>query len=286
MSPITLPSGLVGEVRGLTGKDGRYLTNEQLVRDNEIEDYIFEHCWTGTVDEGPYHFDGGAPDWSRVLVGDRFYLLISVRLATYPGQDYVFSLKCPATTCRRGFEWEVDLEKLLAEQTRRLSDADRAAFMEGNRLTGTIPFTRTGFVFQLNTGAVAKKTRARIDAKKTGPKRLQERQNRIVDVVAGLILEIDGVPKKHEAIFDYLEELPMASLDAMLPLLQSHDCGVETDVEVACPRCGTEMRISLPFDRAFFLPSSAAAIRERQATRTTKEEPAEEESETDTANVA
>jgi hypothetical protein len=261
MSTITLPSGLVGEVRGLTGKDGRYLTNEQLVRDNEIEDYIFSHCWTATVDDGPYKFDGKPPDWGRVLMGDRFAMLIAVREETYPGKEYVVKLQCGRTGCKKSFEWEIHLAELLAKKTKRLAPEDRAVFQDGNRFESVIPFTTTKFFFQLQTGANAKRVQARIEAKKHGPKKAQERQNRLVDVVAGLIVEIDGVPKKADAVFDFLEELSLGSIDALLPLMQSHDCGVETDIDIECTHCGGAMEISLPFDRAFFTPLSAAAKR-------------------------
>jgi len=270
MSTITLPSGLVGEVRGLSGKDGRYLTNEQLVRDNEVEDYIFSNCWNATIDDGPYKFEGRPPDWSKVLVGDRFFALIAVREATYPGKEYVIKLQCARLGCKRRFEWEIDLRELLAKKTKTLSAEDRATFQESNRFKATVPFTEKSFVFQLNTGAIARRTQALLEAKKTGNKKMQQRQNTLCDILSGLILEVDGVALKRDAIFDFLEELPMASIDALLPLVQSHDCGVETDIEVECPFCGGGMVITLPFDRAFFLPYSSEA--KRAAASSAKEE--------------
>lgn len=278
MTTTTLPSGLVGEVRGLTGKDGRYLTNEQLVRDNEIEDYIFAHCWTSTVDPGPYDFTG-VPDWGRVLVGDRYSLLIAVREATFPGKEYAMKLQCGRGGCKRRFEWEIDLSKLLAEKTKLLAPADRELFKAGNRFEDVIPFTKTPFVYQLQTGANAKRMQARILAKKTGPKKMQEKQNRLVDVIAGLVVEIGGVSHKGDAVFDFLEDLPLGSLDAMLPLMQSHDCGVETTIEVECTYCGGAMAIELPFDRAFFTPYTAAAKGRATASDETEGTATEEEKE-------
>lgn len=257
MSTVTLPSGLVGEVRGLTGKDGRYLSNDQLVRDEAIEDYVFSHCWTNTLDDGPYAFDGKPPDWGKVLIGDRFVTLIAVREETYPGDDYVMKMQCERAGCRKRFEWEIQLGELLAKKTKPLAAKDRALFQNGNRFEEVIPFTSTKFVFQLQTGNNAKRVRARIEAKKLGPKKLQERQNFLVDVVAGQIIEIEGLTKV-EAIFDFLEDLPMKSIDALVPLIQSHDCGVSSLIDVECPHCGRAMQIELPFERAFFLPSSAA----------------------------
>jgi hypothetical protein len=270
---ITLPSGLSGEVRGLTGRDMRYLTNEKVVRDREVEDYIVSHCWVSTVDSGPYELKGDSPDWTgQVLVGDRYYLLIAAREATYPGREYVVKLQCGQVGCKRRFEWEINLAELLAKRTRRLAPKDAEVFRAGNRFSETIPFSDKTFTFQLQTAANARKTQMRIEQKKLGPKREQERVNAMVDVLAGLILEVDGVEKRREAIFDFLEALPMASLDALLPLIQAHDCGVDSDIDVECPYCGGAMLIALPFDRAFMLPSTAASRAQRTQSRTESEE--------------
>ncbi len=256
---VTLPSGMSGEVRGLKGKDGRYLTDEETIRGNELEDFILQHCWTRTIDAGPYALKGAEPDWDQILVGDRFYALIAARVASYPGKEYPLKLQCGQTLCKKKFEWEIDLSKLLAERTKKLTPEHAEIFKTGNRFVETIPDTSTKFTFKLKTGGDAKRTMIRIENKKTGPKRQQERQNLFVDSIASSIVEIEGVPKKYDAIFDYLEELAIGSLDAMMPLIQSYDCGVDTDIEVDCTKCGSSMTVKLPFDRAFILPASAAA---------------------------
>jgi len=256
-----LPSGLIIETRGLTGMDGRYLTNEQKVRDNEVEDYILSNCTVRVLDEGPYHLKGTAPDWNDILVGDRFYALIAVREATYPGKEYPLKLQCGRSGCKKKFEWEISLQKLLDEKTKYLSEKDREIFKTDNKFVEKIPFVDPAkeFVFKLKTGADAKRTLKTIEAKKMGPKRQQERQNLMIDSLASYIVEIAGVRMKTDTIFDYLETLGLASIDAMMPLIQSHDCGVDTDIDVECPHCGGGMIVKLPLDRAFFLPYSAAA---------------------------
>ena len=256
---VNLPSGMLGEVRGLSGRDGRYLTSESTIRDGELEDFILGHCWTRTIEPGPYNHKGGEIDWDSVLVGDRFYALISVREATYPGKDYPLKLQCAQLLCKKKFEWEIRLAELLEKRTKRLDPKHIELFKAGNRFTETIPDTDTKFIFKLKTGGDAKRTLKHIEMKKTGPKKQQERQNLMIDSLASYILEIDGVGKKKDDIFDYLENRPLGTIDSLMPLIQSYDCGVDTDIEVECPHCDGEMIIKLPFDRAFFLPSSAAA---------------------------
>lgn len=257
MSTKTLPSGLVVEVRGLTGKDGSYISNPQLARTNQIEDYLLQNCVVGVVDAGPYDFGNKAIDWGRVLVGDRFAALIQLREATYPGKDYTAKIECPRTLCKNKIEWDLSLTELLDKKTQALAPEDAELFKAGNKFPGIFPGTDKKFTFHLLTGQDEKRIRSRIEQKKTGPKSKQDRQNAFVESIAGRIVEIEGVPKKSDAIFDFLETLPLATLDALLPYLQKHDCGVETEIEIECPKCDGEIRIQLPFDVAFFLPETA-----------------------------
>lgn len=253
----TLPSGLSGEFRGLTAKDLRYLTNEKLVQDNEVEDYVLRHAWQGLVEPGPYDFGGDKDvDWGRVLVGDRIVGLLTIRVATFPGEPYTARVKCE--DCSKSFDYDFDLEALLREKTQRLSPEDAETFAKGNRFEAEMPGTNAPFVFKLRTGAEAKKLASYLQAKKNGSKRMQERMNPLVDSVANAIVGIEGLKlNTQDARFDYLESLSMGDFQALVELMQSHDCGVDTDVDVKCTKCGSEQTLSLPFgQRGFFNPRS------------------------------
>jgi len=83
-SHIVCPSGLAGEVRGLTGKEGKLLADRSLARSGATIDRILGSCWLQTTDAGIYELaDGANPDWSKVLVGDRFYALVQIRRASF-----------------------------------------------------------------------------------------------------------------------------------------------------------------------------------------------------------
>lgn len=272
MSTISLPSGMVGEIRGLAGRDGRYLTDERKIRDNEVEDFMLSHCWTRTLDPGPYALPGnGEPDWNNILVGDRFYALIATQVATYPDKPYTLPLRCVQRACKKPYQWDIDLHRLLDERTKTLAPEDREVFKAGNRFQGVVPYTKppVPFVYKLKTGGDAKRLQKWIEAKKVGPKKMVERQNQLVDSLGGSLWSI-GDKTRREDIFDALEDLSLGSIDAMLPLIQEHDCGVDTNIDVQCPHCGEEMSISLPFGRAFFMPASSAAkfLPEKEAATT------------------
>lgn len=260
MTTITCPSGLAGEVRHLTGRDLRAITNVE--NDDEIQDYVLSNCWRTTVDDGPYAFGGKPIDWSKVLLGDRFYALISVREATWPGEPYPLTLR----HCKNkpAFGWDVDLKLLLEKKTRKLKDADLEIFKNGNKFSEKIPFDGRAFAFRLQTGADSKRLAARIASKKTGTKEQQASLNMLVESIASYITTIDGVADKRDARIEALEDLSLKSIDALLPLIQSHDCGVDTAIDVRCPHCGGVFEIDLPFDKSFFMPATTTAIRQRK----------------------
>jgi hypothetical protein len=263
---------MIIELRGLTGLDARSLANEQAIADNAVEDWVLKGAITNVLDPGPYTLAAALPDWNEMLIGDRLSALIAVRVTTYPGKEYPIRLQCPRRPfCRNKFEWEIDFPAFLAERTQRLKDEDAVIFKAGNRFPGVVPSMNIPFVFKLKTGADAKKTMAQMELKKSGPKKMQESINPMVESLTASILDFNGITKR-KAIFEALEALPLGALDALLPLIQDHDCGVETDLEIDCPKCGHEIRVALPFDRAFFLPYSAKAQQDRRAPKNEDDE--------------
>src|SRR5713101_6246083 len=127
---IVCPSGLAGEIRGLRTKEGKLLADRAAARAGSTFDKILGGCWLETTDAGIYDFAPGGPvDWSKVLVGDRFYTLLQVRVLTY-GAEYAFAVQCESPSCRERFDWELNLEAL---PVKRLSDEAKAAFRGGNR---------------------------------------------------------------------------------------------------------------------------------------------------------
>jgi hypothetical protein len=127
---IVCPSGLAGEIRGLKGKEGKLLSDRTAARAGATFEKILAGCWVATTDPGIYDLpDGGAMDWSKVLVADRFYTLLQIRAQTF-GDEYAFSVQCQSPACRERFEWTLNLQELRVVP---LSDAAKAAFKAGNR---------------------------------------------------------------------------------------------------------------------------------------------------------
>ena len=238
---ITCPSGLSGEIRGLTGKAFELLTDRKLQRSGLFVDKILDQCWVQTIDTGPYAFaEGAKPDWQKVLVGDRFFAIMQVRCCLY-GPVYEFQVKCG--DCGRPINWTVDLEEQLT--IRKLSDEDREAFLNGNRVTGQLPDGRT-FTFKLPTGA---------DERRAA--QLDDQPSAFMATLISRIIEIEGVPEG--GMRRFFEDADMSVMFGVLAEMDRHDCGVQTDFEVECqnPRCGSVQSVQIPFGQGFLVPKRA-----------------------------
>lgn len=235
---IVCPSGLSGEIRGLKGKEAKLLSDRAAARAGSTFDKVLAGCWLETSDAGIYSFADGQPDWSKVLVGDRFYALLQIRALTF-GAAYGFGVQCSAQSCRERFEWEIDLGAL---PVKRLPDLSKEALRAGNRFETTLAEGRKVW-FKLLMGADEVRASKGIRTSTDGA---------LLAAVNLRILEIEGVADKARRAF--LEDLELGELAALLDRFDDADGGVETTIEVECPHCFDVQEIDLPFGRDFFLP--------------------------------
>ncbi len=243
-SVIVCPSGLAGEVRGLKGKEANLLADRAAARRGLLFERLLSACWLATTDPGPYALqEGGALDWGKVLVADRFYTLLRIRSLTF-GEEYAFKAQCVSEACRERFEWQISLAEL---PVRPLSEASKAAFKAGNRFEARLPRDGRRVWFRLQTGAEEVRASAHLRA---------NADRALLTALATRIVEVEGVPPKDKLRF--LEEVEMADAAALLDELDAADGGVETDIEVECPHCWAVQEIRLPFGPEFFLPRSKA----------------------------
>jgi len=77
---ITCPSGLSGRIRGLKVREERILADRKLAKAGAQLDELLMSCWLETLDPGPYE---EPLDWSKVLQGDRFFVLLMIRVLYY-----------------------------------------------------------------------------------------------------------------------------------------------------------------------------------------------------------
>lgn len=236
---IECPSGLKGTVRALTGAEGNLLGDKRNRKTGLPIDKILDKCWISTADPGPYTFTNDRISWNDVLIGDRFYALFQIRIISF-GPSYEFSVRCGDPDCGKKFSWELSLEDL---KTRVLSEADRAAFADGNQLVEVIAGMEVTFHLSLGRH---EKTLAKV--RERNPDQI------VTESLRHKIDHIDGV--KDEDIGKHLQEMPFGQLQALASVLGEHTCGIETGIAVECPHCLEEQELELPFDTTFFLPKT------------------------------
>lgn len=234
---IECPSGLVGEVRGLKTKEANLLADRQAMRSGSALDAILSSCWLRTIDPGPYAIpEDGKPDWSKVLIGDRLYVFMRIRAATF-GEEYAFPVLCES--CRERFEWEV---KLCDLPIKPLPEASKSALANGGRIETYLRDGKKAW-FKLMTGADEVRA-ARIVRQQPGKV--------LLTALGARIVEIEGV--KPEDRMRFLDDLDFGEANDIIRVLDEHDGGVETSLEVECTHCFASQEVRLPFGREFLMP--------------------------------
>lgn len=236
---ITCPSGLVGEIRGLKAKEASILADPVAQRKGATLSNVLASCWLSTVDAGPYAWlNGGPVKWSEILLGDRFFVLLRVRAATF-GEEYAF--KVPCGSCSEPIDWELNLSDLPCKE---LPEEARENLKAGNNRFELTLSDGKKAAYRLLTGADEQKMQALAKAHPS---------NRPVVQLAARLFEIEGVSGPDRV--RYIEDLELAEVVRIGEVLDETDCGVETSIDVECMACGAPSRVQLPFEtRDFWLP--------------------------------
>lgn len=241
---VVCPSGFAGMVRGWKTKEANILGSRKSARSYTTFDKIISACWLETTDPGPYKFQNGVVDWGKVLLCDRFWVLLRQRAATY-GDGYEFDTQCQDRgLCGKKIEWECNLSELpfkeLPEESRAKIAAGDNSF-ECELMHGEMAGRKV--MFHLQTG----------HHEVRGAKMLEGQDTRIV--VAALASRIDSIESVQKGdLIRTLDDLEMGDLMNLMNQFDEADGGVETTIEIECPHCGLLQDVELPLGRAFFLP--------------------------------
>lgn len=242
---VKCPSGLAGSVRKLKGSEVDILSDRAAAKKGETFDKLLAACWEKTSNQGPYGFDlEGSVPWSKILVCDRMYALIAIRVATF-GAGYIFPVQCTGRACGEKFEWEINLTKdltiydLPAETLEKIKAGD-------NHFLTEVDGQEIGF--RLLDGEAEKKVGKRVAL---------HRDQLMTTALASRIVSIGGEPKNHVAVEAFLKEMDMDAQLALLSKFEEVDGGVDQVIEVECPHCMGRQTISLPLEaEGFWIPSS------------------------------
>lgn len=235
------PSGLTGTVRGLSVADANSIASATRKKDRiALAGRILKACWLTTEDPGPYELEeGAAPKWDSILQGDIDFLLIQIRVATH-GPEYLFKTQCDNSSCREQFEWGIDLIDDLP--VNKFDNAQRERFKEGNLFECETPDSGEIVTFKLPTHG---------DTKKQAKQRANSRDQLMTLALRTRIVSVEGV----ENLRQFIEGLSLGQANELIESFDMADVGLDTDIEVECPDCGTIREVSLPLDREFFFPT-------------------------------
>jgi len=244
------PSGMTGRVTHLRAEDAGILADQRAVRSGRAADRILQKCWIETTNPGPYHFSAAGPNWSEVLVCDRVWALLTIRIATY-GETEELELRCP--DCGHRFVWDLPLLDL---PYRALPEDSRAAVAAGkNRFECVLP-GGTVVGFKLANGADQVKA---VKEVRVGEGDL------VVSLLRQRVLDVSGVDPKQ--LGEWFSDLSMGDVQTLVDAMDAHDGGLDTAFDVYCPNCTVEWEVDLPLDLARMFAPKRATPRRREHRR-------------------
>lgn len=226
------------DVREITGREEDMFASEQVPAHQKLG-RMLAMCTTRV---GPI-VDSGAlaskivPD---LLVGDRLALLIKIRQTSF-GDEYPFHERCPNTSCpdhREGAYFGVRLSDLKV-----LSMPDpRQRVYERKTAKGR------SFVFHPMTG----RDEERI---------AHYQENRLTLNILARLDSYEGRPVSLE----FVQSLGSAERDSMREAFEEVEGGIDTEVELACVKCGKEWATNLSIGQTgFFFPSRVRKLSKRK----------------------
>ncbi len=245
MSEVTCPSGLKGTIRKMKVHEARAFANQRKAK-GDPTGKLLRACWEETLDPDPYEFLDGRIDWDKVLLGDRMYAFMAVRIETH-GPEYAFMVNCQERDCRRRIEWELDLDEL---PIRHLTEENKAVFINGNRFETTLPEAGTRVVFRMLLGE---------DEMQLARLRQRSTEIDLFDLIGFRLVEIDNIAPKNKRKF--IDDLSVADADFLIDEFDRVDCGVNTAIDIECPGCGAVQEIELPFGPTFLMPGKGRSAR-------------------------
>jgi len=238
----TTPSGLIATVRGLKGAEINLFANKTEAEQRNVGMELLDSITLSVEDAGPLYEldDKGRPDWEKLIDADRFWLYMFGRIATY-GADYVFRYQCGKATCRHRFGWGVQLDRDLKQK--QLPARSIEQFLEGNCF-GPIHFGDDEIHFQLLTGEI----------EKAGLAMKNRRPDEATTLTVANRIKALNADESKVNIHNWVKALDLLDLLDLIDELDRVDGGIDTDIEIQCPKCGHIQEVRLPLGVDFWTP--------------------------------
>jgi uncharacterized protein (UPF0212 family) len=163
-----------------------------------------------------------------MTLGDRVYLMFLIRRATL-GDSYPFEIKC--TECGKKSSFDLDLSTM---DTRKPEDPRKRVF------DVKLPSGRTAR-FRVATGKDENKLTEAMEGQEA--------------MSLGLLIRLELLDGKPPTLDD-VKAMGMRDRNYLRNEFVELEGGVDTDVDVGCPKCGNEFKVTVDVGQAgFFFPS-------------------------------
>jgi len=254
MAEFKLPNGVrIGgelfrnvELRKLKGRDEDFLRDKSNIREGAVMAKLVKGAITKL---GPLVPGSNAEDnerfniaFDRMFQADLTYLLIMLRVTTLGG-IYRFSVSCPV--CEAKSQQSIDMlaELKIDEIAEEYADLDS--------------YTATVDGKSILFDALRVKHFSRLEAIQRDKKNEISSSELVVQLKA-----IDG----EQVTMESVKELDWGFRNDIRTKMDEFSGGIDTNLEIECPTCGTEFIRLMPLESgSFFFPKGTASPKTRQA---------------------
>lgn len=229
---ITLPSGRPCEIREMTGRDEKILTDRAFVLNGTCLNKMLSAVVV-SLDGEPMPKDAGKREELilDMLTGDRNYLILQVRMLSY-GDEMIFNWKCPKCGATAGYK--LNLRELLDDGTLKVHPYrdDMPLVVETRQGPAEVQYmTGRSEAWLLQ----------------------QYKKGREFDTLTLAMAACSSLNGKRPSRAD-MEELPVRDIAAIRKAASELKGGMEGAVELDCLKCGESNSVELSSIPDFFIP--------------------------------
>ena len=232
---VECPSGLIGKIRPIQVSDEPLTQDPKLIASGRLIYELCKRCWVETDNKGPYASKD--PDWdSEVLQGDAFWVFMQLRRLTY-GDSYEFTYKCEG--CHKVASWVMMFSELDMQEP----SEDGLDSVKTDGVVSEITSNGVSFQFKLLRAKDERRIKNYEDARNFSAPRA---------TLASRLVSVGGQESSAVAIARWVEKLSSGEADELNEIMEAHECGTDTDIEVVCSNCMHEQEVQLPLGQGFF----------------------------------
>lgn len=254
MAETTLPLGTNVTYRGMTGTDEDLLSNNAKVRSGQAINQILANCTSRLALPGKdAKTNISENDFSRLKSPERSALLLAIRRESY-GDDVLIDLQCAA--CREKFAITFDLAQLKVKPARKAADGtiDPGPYTLTLTLPGVQP-AKSGLTGVEAEDDSAPRVREVVVDFLDGRREVELAKTKENIASMAMLVRIKSVEGVHQnRVFEWLQNLPVASRSALRKEMATTECGIEEEQTADCPSCGEEVAFNALQQPRFFFP--------------------------------